>query len=269
MIIDVLSALAVVGAVALVSGGVLAVASHFFEVKEDETALKIRECLPGINCGACGYNGCDEYAKAVSQNGAKTNLCIPGADTVAAQVAAVVGEKAQDVTEMAAYVSCNGNCKATKKVTEYEGITSCAALSKLYGGNNACNYGCLGLGDCANVCPVGAICLKDGIAHVDYRVCVGCGMCIKTCPKNLIRFVPLASPVAIMCSNREKGAVALKKCKNACIACKKCENTCPSGAIKVIDNLAQIDYGKCIACLKCAEVCPTGVIKTKETYAKI
>ena len=269
MIIDVSVALLVVGAVELVSGVVLAISSRFFNVEEDEIAAKVRECLPGINCGACGYNGCDEYAKAVSSKGAKTNLCIPGADAVAKEVAAVMGQKAEDVIEMAAYVSCNGNCHATNKVAEYNGLTSCAALSKLYGGNNACNYGCLGCGDCANVCPVNAICIKDGIAHVDYRVCVGCGMCIVTCPKNLIRFVPLASPVAIMCSNKEKGAVARKKCKNACIACKKCENTCPSGAIKVIDNLAQIDYGKCIGCLKCAEVCPTGVIKTKETYAKI
>lgn len=269
MIIDVFSALLVVGAVALISGGALAVASHFFFVKDDEIAQKIRECLPGINCGACGYKGCTDYSKAVSQNGEKTNLCIPGADSVAAEIAEIVGEKPQDVIEMAAYVSCNGNCNVTKKVAKYEGITSCAALSKLYGGNNDCNYGCLGLGDCAAVCPVGAICLKNGIAHVDYRVCVGCGMCIKTCPKNLIRFVPLVSSVAIMCSNKEKGAAARKKCENACIACKKCENTCPSGAITVIDNLAKIDYGKCIGCLKCAEVCPTGVIKTKETYGKI
>ena len=48
---------------------------------------------------------------------------------------------------------------------------------------------------------------------------------------------------------------------NACIGCKKCEKTCEHDAIKVIDNLAVIDYDKCEDCGKCAEVCPTGRLK--------
>jgi formate hydrogenlyase subunit 6/NADH:ubiquinone oxidoreductase subunit I len=63
-----------------------------------------------------------------------------------------------------------------------------------------------------------------------------------------------------MCSSEDKGAVAMKNCKNACIGCKKCESTCPSGAIKVENNLAEIDYSLCTACGECAEVCPTKCI---------
>ena len=43
-----------------------------------------------VNCGACGYAGCDDYARALC-NGAKTNLCIPGGDKVSAAVSAVLG----------------------------------------------------------------------------------------------------------------------------------------------------------------------------------
>ena len=102
--------------------------------------------MPGINCGACGYNGCDEYAKAVAEDGAKTNLCIPGADSVASNIANVMGVEAQDVIEMVAFVGCNGNNEATTKTNNYNGINTCAAASMIYGGPNACKYGCLGCG---------------------------------------------------------------------------------------------------------------------------
>ena len=68
----------------------LAVASSVMAVKEDTRFTEIRECLPGANCGACGYTGCDGYAKALLEPGTKTNLCVPGADAVAAQIAALL-----------------------------------------------------------------------------------------------------------------------------------------------------------------------------------
>ena len=130
----------------------------------------------------------------------------------------------------------------------------------LYGGPDACTYGCMGYGDCAAVCPVNAICIKDGIAHVDSSVCVGCGLCVETCPKSIITLVPQEARTVVMCNSKAKGAEARKACKNACIACRKCEKTCPCGAITVKDNLARIDYDKCTGCGLCVEVCPTGCI---------
>ncbi len=260
--INILIAFAAVTAIGLIAAILLALAAHFLYVKENVTVKKVRECLPGINCGACGYNGCDEYAKAVAEEGAKTNLCVPGADAVSNDIANIMGVGFEDVVEMMAFVGCNGNNDATEKSNEYNGVHTCTAACMIYGGPNSCKYGCLGCGDCAFVCPVDAICLKDGIAHVNPDICVGCGMCVKKCPKNLIKLIPQNARVAVMCNSNEKGGAARKKCKNACIGCKKCELNCPSDAIKVIDNLAVIDYDKCTACGKCAEVCPTGCIKT-------
>lgn len=37
--------------------------------------------------GSCGYTGCDGYAKAVVEQGAKTNLCIPGATATSQAIA--------------------------------------------------------------------------------------------------------------------------------------------------------------------------------------
>lgn len=258
---NILIALAVVGGVALVAGVLLALISYFFAVPSDEKVKKIRECLPGVNCGACGYKGCDDYAAAVAEGVAKPSLCVPGAEFTARALGEILGVEIEAPKDVIAFVHCNGNCEATAKKADYEGISTCRAASMMYGGPDACRFGCLGFGDCAAACPAEAICLKDGIAHVDSSRCIGCGLCQTICPKHIISMIPQESGVVVMCSSKDKGADARKACQNACIGCKKCEKVCPHGAISVENNLAKIDYDKCEGCGLCADACPTGCLK--------
>ena len=46
-----------------------------------------------------------------------------------------------------------------------------------------------------------------------------------------------------------------------CIGCKECEEVCPKGAVKVIGEVAKLDYSNCIRCFCCHEVCPENAIK--------
>ena len=259
--IDILFAFGVVSIIAIIAGVLLSLISHFFAVEEDPKVKKIRSCLPGINCGACGYKGCDDYAMALGKGSAKPNLCVPGAKHTADAIGELLGVEVDAPKDVVAFVHCNGNCEATTKKANYIGIKTCQAASMLYGGPEACRYGCMGLGDCAAACPSNAICMKDGIAHVDTSLCLGCGLCQNVCPKKLISMVPQEAASVVMCNNRDKGADARKACSNACIGCKKCEKKCPSGAITVTDNLAKIDYTKCTGCGICADECPTGCLK--------
>lgn len=253
--------------VGLLCSVMLVLASRFMSVPVDEKEQKIRECLPGANCGACGYTGCDGYAKALAnKTGIKTNLCVPGADKVAKDVADVLGVEAEDVIEQVAFVHCLGDCNTCTDKHKYEGIKSCLAANQLFSGESSCSFGCLGYGDCAKVCPVGAICIENGIAHIDQRKCIGCGLCAKTCPNHLITLFADTEKMAVTCSNKEAGAKAKKQCKNACIKCKKCEKNCPTGAIKLVDNLPTIDYELCTDCGKCESVCPIGCI-TKADFS--
>ena len=247
--------------VALLAGALLLVFSHFFAVEKDPLEKAVRECLPGINCGACGYKGCDDYASALAAKEAKPNLCIPGDQKVSDAISNILGVDKVEIEDVIAFVACDGRCGATSTVAKYEGVNTCRAASMLYGGSNSCRFGCLGFGDCAAVCPSNAIYKVDGVARVDTSLCVGCGLCKKACPKGIITMLPQEAGVAVMCSNTQKGAEARKACTNACIACKKCEKSCPNGAVTVTDNLAVVDYNKCTACGECTKVCPTGCLK--------
>ena len=258
----ILLAIIVVTAIGLICSLILAIASHFMKVPVNEKEIRIRECLPGANCGACGFTGCDGYAKALAEKeGIKTNLCVPGADAVAKKIADVMGVEAEDVIEKVAFVRCSGDCINRSERHIYQGIETCAAAQMLYGGSRACTYGCIGLGDCQRACPNDAICIENGIAHIDTRKCVGCGLCAKTCPNHLIELFPDVRQVVVVCSNHDKGASVRAKCSAGCLGCGLCVRTCEHGAISLVNNLAVIDHEKCVNCGKCSEKCPVHAIK--------
>jgi electron transport complex protein RnfB len=250
-----------VTAIGVICAVILAVASKLMAVPENELAKQIRACLPGANCGACGYAGCDGYAKALAEDkSVKTNLCIPGADDVSRQLSDILGVEFQDVVEKVAMVKCRGDCNKSRPRMDYQGVESCAAAHLLYSGQSACAYGCLGYGDCALVCPEQAICIENGIAHVDTRKCVGCGMCAKACPSHLIAMIADVERAFVMCNSHSPGVLVNKNCDVGCIGCRLCAKECPADAIAIVDNLATIDYEKCVDCGHCADVCKRGCI---------
>ena len=257
----ILLAVIVVSVIGLICAIMLVAASKIFAVKTDERILKIRDCLPGANCGACGYAGCEGYATAlIEDEGVKTNLCIPGGTETAKQIAEILGVAPETVSHVVAAVHCRGINTVTDDKMDYDGIATCKATRLTFNGKGLCPHGCVGFGDCAKVCPENAICMANGVAQIDGRICIGCGLCAKTCPSNIIEMIPVDATVIVACSNMEKGAAARQHCKNACIGCIKCQKVCAFEAITVKDNLATIDYTKCTGCAQCSQVCPTGAI---------
>ena len=88
---DILIAFLVVAGIALLLGVMLALISHFFSVPEDPTQQKVRECLPGVNCGACGYAGCDDYAAALAAAGNDVRTLICGSLFLAGEAVVLLG----------------------------------------------------------------------------------------------------------------------------------------------------------------------------------
>ena len=250
----------ILGVCGLLAAVLLTVAAKVFYVEVDERVEKISASLPQANCGACGYAGCSDYADAIVNKGAPTNLCRPGGADAAGKIAEILGTSAAEVVPMVAVVHCNGNCEATQTAFEFDGVQSCKVVKRFYGGNGLCKYGCIGLGDCAAVCEHDAVVIKNGVARIIPELCGSCGQCAAACPNKLISIKPKASKVDVLCSSAANGKQTKLSCKNGCIGCKICEKKCPAGAITVTDNHASIDYEKCTGCGVCADACPAKAI---------
>lgn len=259
---NILIPVVVVAVIGLIAGLGLSIASVVMAVPVNEKAEKIREVLPGANCGACGYSGCDGYAQALADGAKVLTLCAPGGASVAEEIGAVLGTSVGVMKPKSAVVRCNGTCANTSKTYDYDGIDSCAMAAQLLSGPGKCKYGCIGLGDCVDACEYGAISVQNDVAVVDKHLCKACKKCVLACPKSLIRVVDVSEPRSyVICHNKDKGAQTRKDCKVGCIGCMKCKKVCPTDAITVIDNLAKIDVIKCIKCNKCVTECPSHCIE--------
>ena len=251
-------------AIAVVCAILLTVATSLFGVKEDERFAAVREALPGANCGACGYSGCDGYARALCDGKTtSTGLCTPGGAETSEKIAELLGLEAAKTEKRVAFVACNGTCGATAREEKHfpSELTSCKEASAAWNGEGVCHFSCVGLGDCASVCPEEAIVIGDGVAKVVSSRCLGCGICEHTCPRGIISMLKVDALVSVVCSNHDKGALTRKLCTNGCIGCTKCVRVCPHGAITMEENLAVIDCEKCTGCGACAEACPVHAIR--------
>ena len=259
---NILYAVIVLGAMAVVFGLILAVAAKVFEVEVDPRLSQIQAALAGANCGGCGYPGCGGCAEAILAGKAPVTACAPVGADGAAKIAAIMGMEASAGERMVAHVLCNGGTNAVQNF-EYRGVTDCLAATKVCGGDtSACRYGCMGFGSCVTACKFDAIHIgENGVATVDREACTNCGACREACPRKLIVEVPYAKKVFVNCSNKDKGPSVAKVCANACIACGMCQRTCKFDAIHVVNNVAVIDYDRCRNCTMCAKACPKNAIE--------
>jgi Na+-translocating ferredoxin:NAD+ oxidoreductase RNF subunit RnfB len=261
---------------ALILGIALGVFRKVFHVETDVLVGLIRETLPGANCGACGFPGCDGFATAVAARTAPPNKCTVSSAEETKKRGDLLGVDASSVPKVAVLV-CQGSVDCAKPKGVYTGTQSCRGAKISAGGTKLCSWGCLGFGDCANVCPFEAISIgANGLPQVNLDRCAGCGKCSAECPQLILKQIPREQKGAIaLCANRSTIKPSVRKaCASGCIKCESCIKKCPANAIRLEGGVPVIDYAKCASCGVCLTSCPSKVftilgeiVKTADTPA--
>jgi len=256
----------ILGIVGIMAAILLYLAAKKFHVYENPKIAEVEECLPGVNCGGCGFSGCRAFAEKCASSDSLDGLsCNSLDDAGMKRIADVLGLAPVAGRVRKARVLCSASCENRPALNRYDGETSCAIEATLYQGESDCTFGCLGCGDCVKACPFGAMTItaESIIPIIDLKKCVGCGKCVATCPRKIIELADYSDQrpwVAVTCSNRDKGPIAIKECSVACIGCGKCRKTCVHEAISIESFLAHIDSEKCVGCGDCVSVCPRNTI---------
>ncbi len=249
-------------ALGVILAAILAVASRKLYVYEDPRIDDVEEMLPHANCGACGKPGCRPFAEALVKGETDPALCTPNSKDMTEAIAGFLGVELGDHVKRVARLACAGGAHVAFFRAEYSGLKSCRAAAVASGGGKGCTWGCLGLGDCEDVCEFDAIHMnKYGLPIVSEDNCVACNDCVEVCPKDLFEIQPVTHNLWVACKSLSEGDEAEHDCEVACTACARCVVDAPEGLIEIKDNLAVVDYSKNDLASKVAiERCPTGAI---------
>lgn len=142
--------------------------------------------LPQTQCRKCGYQDCMSYATAIANKKANINLCDPGGNNVAKEIAYKLKLEKIDQPHIDA-------CKKQLLVAYIE------------------ESECIGCTLCIKACPVSAIIGSNKLMHsIIQDWCTGCELCLSACPVDCIKM-------------KSSGVIWEKK--DAEIARKRYENT--------------------------------------------
>lgn len=246
---------------------VLAIASRLLKVEENPLVELVSECLPGANCGGCGFAGCEAYAAAVVLNAdVPAGLCTVGGADTTMKVGEISGKAVEVGEPVVAYRRCSRPEGNVQKRYDYVGSGTCESAAMLEGGPLMCAWACIGLGDCVRACPFDAMYLENGVVEIMPSRCMSCGHCISVCPRDILQLIPRRARVMSGCATHDKLKAVSDVCEVGCINCSKCVKACPAKAVSVTDNRIEIDHASCLeygaACGEaCVTACPRFILR--------
>ncbi len=266
----IITALAALGGLTFLLALLLVLANKKLFVQEDPRIDQVDDMLPHANCGACGYPGCRPFAEALVKGEVLPGKCTVSSEEGRLAIANFLGVDAGMEEKRVARLACAGGINVSRNQARYKGMQSCRAAALVSGGGKGCFWGCLGLGDCVDVCDFDALHLNAfSLPVVDEEKCTACNACVEICPKGLFSLHPVSHRLWVNCKNQEAGDDILEECEVACTACGRCALDAPNGLISMQNNLPVIDYGKDHNTKVPIQRCPTGAIVWLEETGEV
>ena len=125
---------AILGGVGVTFGSLIALAHRRFRVWIDPRISEVAERLPGTNCGACGFAGCQAFAEGLVGGAASPAGCSVMGPEEVEDVARYLGVDAGEGSTLVARLLCAGGCDVAIQDATYVGISTCAAAAAVSGG---------------------------------------------------------------------------------------------------------------------------------------
>ncbi|NIZ41176.1 (Fe-S)-binding protein [Entomospira entomophila] len=246
-----------------------------FRGRYSEGVSKIRmiyDTLPQDDCRQCGYASCEAFAQALAMSEEvaveKCRLMTP---RECQHTKNLLGYHAKNRTVLAseyvAYIACqesHGNLSKRIEIASQQ-ENSCASVVEIGGNWSDCYESCIGLGDCLHWCPVGAI-KRDvtGKIMIDTNLCIGCGICVGRCPKQVIHLVKRSTHIQVACSSSDIPELKAERCPSGgCTACNMCQRVTCESCFQVENQLAKRLASGAIRASdvnRIVQACPTGVL---------
>lgn len=258
----ILVSVAILGALGLVFGGMIAAATKKLWVWEDPRIDDVAAMLPGNNCGACGQAGCRAFAEKAVAGEIQPAQCSVMDQAAVTAVAQYLGVGAGAATKRVARLLCGGGTGVSVRSAEYRGLDTCAAAANVAAGGTGCSWACIGLADCERACTFDAIFMSDrDLPVVIPSLCTACGDCVDGCPKGLFTLMSVEQALIVQCRSLLEGSAAEALCTAACNGCGRCAADAAPGLIQIVNGLAVIDYSKnSLATPVATRRCPTNAI---------
>jgi Na+-translocating ferredoxin:NAD+ oxidoreductase RNF subunit RnfB len=258
---SILTSILALGSITSALSIILVLVNKRLFVPEDPRIDQVEGMLPSTNCGACGFPGCRAFAEAVVKGDALPGKCTVSSEDERGSIADFLGVEVGAEEKLVARLACAGGSNVSRDRARYSGLSTCRAAALVGGGGKSCYWGCLGLGDCEEVCDFDAIHMNAfNLPVVDEDKCTACGDCVEVCPKGLFSLHPVSHRLWVACKNLEVGEGVLEECEVACTACGRCALDAPDGLIAMKGDLPVVNYELDHNTRNPIERCPTGAI---------
>ncbi len=166
-----ITAISVLGVLALLFGLLLGYAAVRFKVEGDPVTDQIDALLPQQQCGKCGYPGCRPYAEAIARKEADINQCPPGGEVGILALANLLD-------------------RAPQPLDAEHGVETLNMLAVIEEST------CIGCTLCIQACPVDAILGAPKQMHtIIAQECTGCELCVAPCPVDSIKMISVPQTV--------------------------------------------------------------------------